>query len=155
MRSFSIGIVLIGCASLILQSVAFAAGSFEVHGVATDSTIYIRGKIEKQPPGDEVTYLVDPEKGVITRTAVFNKNIRTGLLSGLQADGTVYKIVYMDHAEPFFTNRLIKGIGQTGGDGFETLVIGEDFVTTARSTSDYFAIYYYKRSDLSSRTEAR
>ena len=41
---------------------------------------------------------------------------------------------------------MIKAIGQVAVLGaYETIVIGEDFVTTSKSATDYFVLYTYKR----------
>ena len=41
--------------------------------------------------------------------------------------------------------RMIKGFGQVALGGYEIVVIGDDFITTAKSAMDYFVLYYYKR----------
>jgi hypothetical protein len=84
---------------------------------------------------------------------VFNAGIKEGALAGLQADNTEYQIVY-DIKEDMITRdeggkpqHVIKAIGQTGAlDGYETIVIGDDFITTSNSKFDYFVLYYYKRT---------
>lgn len=83
----------------------------------------------------------------------FNAGIKEGALAGLQADNTEYKIVY-DVKEDLVTRdrnakpqHIIKAIGQTEAlDGYETIVIGDDFITTSNSKFDYFVLYYYKRT---------
>ena len=124
-----------------------AEDAFEVKCIATDSTFYRRGKIEKDKVGDEVTYLVDITNGTVTRTAVYNKNLPQDQGGGLQSDNSVYKIV-QDWHDPLLGQRVIKAIGQVAAlGGYETIVIGEDFVTTAKSAADYFTLYTYKRID--------
>lgn len=123
---------------------------FEVKATAVDSVFYRMGKIEKDRPGDEVVYLVNLPQKTITRTAVYNKSIKEQMpnspLGGLEADNTVYQVVY-DNIDLAGGQRLIKAVGQPGHDGYETIVVGEDFVTTSRSTGDYFVLYSYKRTD--------
>lgn len=123
---------------------------FEVKATSLDSIFYRQGKIEKDRPGDEIVYQVNLSKGTVTRTAVYNKSVKDqsdSSLGGLQADNTVYQIVH-NGKDLVTKQQLIKAIGQTGGiDGYETIVIGEDFVTTSRSTGDYFVLYHYKRTD--------
>ncbi|MBI4596818.1 MAG: hypothetical protein HY737_00260 [Candidatus Omnitrophica bacterium] len=126
-------------------AVAWAEDVFEVKCVATDSTFYRRGKIEKDKAGDEVTYLVNISKGTVTRTAVYNKNLPQDQGGGLQSDNSTYQIV-QDWHDPLLKQRVIKAIGQVAAfGGYETIVIGEDFVTTSKSATDYFTLYTYKR----------
>lgn len=128
---------------------SLAAGDvFEVRATAVDSTLYRRGKIDRDKPGDEVTYLVKLPEKTVTRTAVYNKNLPKESGGGLQSDNTVYTVIH-DAADPLLEGqRIIKAVGQTGSlDGYETVVIGEDFVTTSRSSADYFVLYTYKRTE--------
>ncbi len=137
---------------LLTCSTAFAA-SYEVKGQGVTSVVYSGGKATTSKSADEVVYVVDLENKKVTRTGVFNAGIKEGLLAGLQADNTEYKIVY-DVKEDLVTRdksaksqHIIKAIGQTGAlDGYETIVIGDDFITTSNSKFDYFVLYYYKRT---------
>ena len=137
---------------ILLQGTANA--SFEVKAKGTSSVVWTGGKAMVEKSNDEVIYLVDPENKKITRPAVLNAGIKEGPLSGLQSDNTVYTIVH--DADTLVTRkdatkrnqRIIKAIGQAGStDGFETVVIGEDFVTTSSSKWDYFVLYFYKRNN--------
>lgn len=136
---------------LLTCSMAFAA-PYEVKGQGVTSVVYSEGKAITNKSTDEVVYVVDLENKKITRTGVFNAGIKEGPLAGLQADNTVYQIVYNE--DTLMTGRkkegiqpLIKAMGQTGmGDGYETIVIGKDFITTSNSKFDYFVLYYYKRT---------
>jgi len=119
--------------------------AFEVKCVATDSTFYRLGKIEKDKPGAEVTYLVNPSERIVTRTAVYNKSLPVDQGGGLQSDNSVYQIVQDEH-DALLNQRVIKAIGQVAAlGGFEIIVIGESFVTTSKSAVDYFTLYAYKR----------
>ena len=133
---------------LLSSALSYAAEDvFEVRATSTDSTFYRQGKVEKDKPGDEIVYLVDIPKRIITRTAVYNKNLDKSMGGGLQSDNSVYTIVH-DHPKDMLVGgqRVIKAVGKVGGlDGYETIVIGEDFVTTSKSVGDYFTLYYYKR----------
>ena len=137
--------------SFVLPSACFASeGVFEVKAVAVNKIYYTLGKVETEKNGgDEVTYLVNlPEKSV-TRTAVYNAGIKEGLLAGLQADDSKYTIIH-DEPDSLFAHgqRLIKAFGKVALlDGYETIVIGDDFVTTSRSSGNYFALVHYKRTD--------
>ena len=138
---------------LIVSSLCFGTDAihaedvFEVKCVATDSTFYRRGRIEKDKAGDEVTYLVNVSNGTVTRTAVYDKNLPQDQGGGLQSDNSVYQIV-QDWHDPLLGQRVIRAIGQVAAvGGYETIVIGEDFVTTSKSTVDYFTLYTYRRID--------
>lgn len=131
--------------SLPLSSIAEEV--FEVRGVAINSIIY-DGKVDKSKGGDEVVYIVDVPAKTIRRTAVYNANIKDNELGGVQADDTVYTIVHDAPLALANGQRVIKGFGRAGIiDGYELLVIGEEFITTARSTREYFVLYRYRRTD--------
>ncbi len=138
-----------------------SAEAFEVKGEAISTTFCAQGHCETDTCSDEVIYEVDSENSTITRKAVVNrgKSVQGTSFGGLQADNTVYTIVYNDKtliarkdnsgkSNPNM-QQVIKAIGKTGTiDGFETIIIGEDFIHTSRSSADYFVIYYYKRKAL-------
>ena len=138
----------------IVISVFPVAYAFEVKAKATSFTLCVAGQCEVSNNNDEVIYEVDEEKSVVIRKAVINASIKDPALGGgLQSDNTSYQIVYdqqtsivpRKNTKPVL-QRIIKAIGQAGMlDGFETIVIGEDFVITSRSTANYFVIYQYKR----------
>lgn len=128
-------------------------GVFEVKGTAVNSILYNHGKVSRDTAGDEVIYLVNIPEGTVTRTAVFNRNIKDkdkdSWLGGIQSDNTVYKIFHDEPNGALAGQHIIKAFGQAGViDGYEMMVIGEDFVTTSRSTRDYFVLYHYKRTDI-------
>ena len=132
---------------LLLPIQANATDVFEVRASATDATFYRQGKVEKDKKGDEVVYLVDIPKGIVTRTAVYVKNLDKSAGGGVQSDNSVYTIVHDDPKDMLVNGqRIIKAVGKVAAlDGYETIVIGEDFVTTSKSVADYFVLYYYKR----------
>lgn len=139
-----------GCWMLVLvvPATTWAADDvFEVKGTILDSTFYRHGKTEKDKPGGEVVYQVNVPEKTVVRTAVYNATLPPNEGGGLQSDNTVYTIVH-DLVDLISHQRLIKAVGQTALlDGYETIVIGEDFITTSRSSGDYFTLYYYKRTD--------
>jgi hypothetical protein len=146
MRRYSI-LVAILVVSFSTIPVSFGDDIFEVKATIFDSTLYRHGKIEKDKPGGEVVYRVNLPEKTITRTAVYNETIPKDQGGGLQSDNTTYAIIH-DGLDLVTGQRLIKAFGQTALlDGYETIVIGEDFVTTSRSSGDYFAVYDYKRTD--------
>lgn len=130
------------------------AEAFEVKGKAVSTTFCVDGKCETAKCEDEVIYEIDLRQSTVTRKAVLvkSKDLQKQGLGGPQADNTLYQIIYdqstlvggsKTRSNP---QRVIKGIGQCGAlDGFEILVIGEDFIHTSRSTSEYFVLYYYRR----------
>jgi len=122
---------------------------FEVKGTAINSVLY-DGRTHQDKGGDQVVYQVDISNKTIKRTAVYNAGIKDKMFGGIQADDSVYRIVQdnTDHGQ-----RVIKAFGQVGyTDGWEILVIGDDFITTCKSTSDYFVLYRYKRTDMNVRS---
>ena len=138
-----------------------SADAFEVKGKAISTTFCAQGHCDTDTCSDEVIYEVDLENSIITRKAIVNKgkSVQGTRFGGLQADNTVYTILYNDktliarednsgESTPG-VQQVVKAIGKTGTiDGFEMVVIGEDFIHTSRSSSDYFVIYYYKKKAL-------
>lgn len=123
---------------------------FEVKAKAVDKIYYQNGKVEKEAwKGDEVTYLVNLPKNLITRTAVYNANMKDDILGGLQSDASEYTIVHNEGPGLGVKQHLIKAFGKVGAiDGYETIIIGQDFVTTSRTSGTYFALMHYNRTDL-------
>ena len=143
-------IIILLLALSLIYDVAYA--SYEVKGKGISSTVYSDGKCQTSKSQDEVIYIVDLDNKKVTRTAVLNAGIKDGTLAGMQADNTVYNIVHDDKllmvmSKKNQNQRIVKAIGMAGlGDGFETIVIGEDFIDTANSKFDYFVLYHYKRT---------
>ena len=122
-------------------------GVFEVRAISVNSVTYRSGKVNKGSGGDQVVYSVNIPKKTITRTAVYNKG--NPPIGGIQSDSSVYQIIHDEPKDSSSGQRIIKGFGRVGAvDGYETVVIGDTFVITSRSTSDYFALWYYKREEL-------
>lgn len=122
-------------------------GVFEVRAASVNSVTYRGGKVNKGSGGDQVVYSVNIPEKIITRMAVYNKG--NPPIEGIQSDNTVYQIIHDEPKDPLSGQRIIKGFGRAGAvDGYETIVIGETFVVTSRSTSDYFALWYYKREEI-------
>ena len=138
-----------------------SANAFEVKGEAISTTFCAQGHCETDTCSDEDIYEVYLENSTITRIVVVNsgKSVQGTSFGGLQADNAVYTIVYndktliarKDNSGKSIPNmqQVITAIGKTGIiDGFEMVIIGEDFIHTSRSSADYFVIYYYKRKAL-------
>lgn len=100
--------------SLLLSLSCYAADdTFEVKGVAASSIIFADGKVEKsEHEKDQVTYLVDIPRGIVTRTAVYNEGIKEGVLAGLQSDNSEYTIIHDEPPNLFTNQRLIKAFGK-------------------------------------------
>ncbi|MBI2167230.1 MAG: hypothetical protein HYU34_03170 [Candidatus Omnitrophica bacterium] len=139
--------VLIAVFWLTVVSVNDLWAGYEVKGKCVGSSIFFaEGKAEKEPCSDEVIYDVMPEEGKIIRKAVISGG------AGLQADNSEYTIIYdnpstlMPRDGKRVTQHIIKGFGQVATlGGYEIVVIGDDFITTAKSAVNYFTLYYYKR----------
>ncbi|MCG2713435.1 MAG: hypothetical protein L6308_01125 [Candidatus Omnitrophica bacterium] len=141
------------CLCIILSTYSTAFASYVVKGKGITSVMYIGGKAETSKCNDEVVYVVDLENKIVTRTGVFNADIKEGPVAGLQTDNTVYQIVYDVKEDAILRDKerskpqhIIKAIGKCGFlEGYETIVIGDDFISTSKSAFDYFMLYYYKR----------
>ncbi|NPU82980.1 MAG: hypothetical protein HPY65_00720 [Syntrophaceae bacterium] len=134
----------------LLFLMGYSAQAFEVKGIAGTTTFCQRGKCVTTIDNSEVIYEVNLDVQKVTRKAVLNKSIPNNTIGGLQSDNTEYAVFYdnkdLETRKLFNEQRIIKAIGKTALlDGFETIVIGDDFIHTSRSSSDYFVIYYYKR----------
>lgn len=132
--------------------------TFEVQATAKSAYFFDNGKLKESVGGDQAVYFVDLPKKTVTRTAVFyvprkkKKEAGDQIIQGLKADSTAYAVVY--YKNDFMKGQLIiKAIGQTASDdGFETLVIGEDFVTSTVSTKGFVTLTYFERTDAEART---
>ena len=136
-------------ATLLLSGVRTSAseGVFEVKATSVNSIMYVDGKAKKSRGGDEVVYLVNLPEETVTRTALYNSSIKGSPLGGVQSDNSVYTIIHFGN-DLSTGQDTIKAFGKAGLiDGYELIVIAEDFVTTSRSTGGYFILYYYNRTD--------
>ena len=139
--------VLIAILWFLTASANDSWAGYEVKGKCVGSSIFfVEGKTEKEPCSDEVIYDVMPEEGKIIRKAVISGG------AGLQADNSEYQIIYDNPATLIprngkgVTQHVVKGFGQVAAmGGYEIVVIGDDFITTAKSAMNYFTLYYYKR----------
>ena len=142
----AISVLFLAEVTLPLSSLA-EDGVFEVRAASVNSVTYRGGKVNKGSGGDQVVYFVNIPEKTITRTAVYNKG--NPPIGGIQSDNTVYQIIHDEQKDLPSGQRIIKGFGRAGAvDGYETIVIGDTFVITSRSTSDYFALWYYKREEI-------
>jgi len=124
-----------------------AWAGYEVRGKCGSSSIfYAEGELSKEPCSDQVVYEVIPEENKVIRKAVISS------AGGLQADNSEYIIVYDNPSETIrrknktIQQHIIKAFGKVAlFGGFEMLVIGDDFIMTVKSASNYFTIYFYNR----------
>lgn len=101
------------------------------------------GEMKRSNPQFEFTYYI--EGNTIIRTRVYDLNRKQVI-----TDDTVYQIQRQLMSDPSKGLSLsgipvIRAIGQPGTDAIEILVIGEKFIQTVKSTSDYFVISKQKR----------
>lgn len=134
--------------AMIVGTTTQHAFAFQIKGKCTgSSTLYLAGSVKSEACDDEVVYEVDPGNKTIIRTSVRSAG------AGLQPDNSIYAIVYdmpnqiiARDGEKRTTQRIIKGFGQISAmGGYEMIVIGDDFISTAKSALDYFVLYYYSR----------
>lgn len=132
---------------LLISGTNDSWAGYEVKGKCVGSSIFfVEGKAKNEPCSDQVIYEIIPEEKKIIRKAVISS------VAGLQADNSEYVIVY-DNPEKLIsrngkgiTQHIIKGFGQVAAmGGYEIVVIGDDFITTAKSAMNYFVLYYYNR----------
>ena len=90
----------------------------------------------------EITYYIDGD--TVTRTRVYDLNRKEVI-----PDNTVYIILRDLMSDPTQGDtgriRVIRAIGKPGANAVEILMIGETFIQSVKSTSDYFVIGRYKR----------
>ncbi|MBP9864849.1 MAG: hypothetical protein KBC91_00450 [Candidatus Omnitrophica bacterium] len=126
--------------------------SFDVRATSTASYFIDGDKVKEEDAGDQVVYFVDLPNKIVKRVAVYyaQKKKKKGeavVASGLHAEPIEYAVVH--YKFDFMRDQLlIKALAQTqNNDGFETLVIGEDFVASSVSTKGYFTVTNYERTD--------
>jgi len=104
---------------------------------------YADGDMKQSKGQFEITYYI--EGNTITRTRVYDLTKKQVI-----PDDTVYHIQRQLLSDPSMGLSLrgkpvIRAIGQPGLDAVEILMIGETFIQSVRSTSDYFVISRQKR----------
>ncbi len=126
--------------------------SFDVRATSTASYFIDGDKVKEEGHGDQVVYFVDLPNKTVKRVAVYyaqkkKKKGESVVASGLHAEPIDYAVVH--YKFDFMRDQiLIKALAQTqNNDGFEILVIGEDFVASSVSTKGYFTVTNYERTD--------
>jgi hypothetical protein len=104
---------------------------------------YADGEMKRSKGLFEITYYI--EGNTVTRTRVYDLNKKQVI-----PDDTVYKIQRQLMSDPtkglsLSGKPIIRAIGQPGTDAVEILMIGETFIQSVKSTSDYFVISRLKR----------
>ncbi len=126
--------VLLGC------SVAFAGETITAQEV--EAFFYADGKMKRSKAIFEITYYM--EGNTVTRTRVYDISKKEVI-----PDDTVYQIQRQLLSDPSIGLSLgrpvIRAIGQPGLDAIEILMIGDTFIQSVKSTSDYFVISRLKR----------
>lgn len=127
---------LIGALMLLCCRAAFAGETITAQEV--EGYFYADGKMKRSKGQFEVTYYI--EGNTITRTRVYDLNKNQVI-----PDDTVYKIQRQLLSDPtkgvaLSGKPVIQAIGQPGLDVIEILMIGDAFIQSIKSTSDYFAI---------------
>lgn len=108
-----------------------------------ESYFYRHGKMEpdKNSPF-EVTYYLEGD--TITRTRVYDSQEKEVI-----PDNTIYYIQRQLLSDPskggYGRPLVIRAIGQPGSDAVEILTIGDEFILSVKSTSDYLVIRRSKR----------
>ncbi|MGI8427178.1 MAG: hypothetical protein ACR2M4_11415 [Actinomycetota bacterium] len=131
---------LIGLFSLIYTT-AFAGETITAQEV--EGYFYADGEMKRSDPQFENTYYVEGD--TVTRTRAYDINKKEVI-----PDNTVYQIQRQLVSDPtkglsLSGKPIIRAIGQPGTDAVEILVIGETFIQSVKSTSDYFVISRLKR----------
>jgi hypothetical protein len=134
---------LLALAACLMCSAALAGETITAQEV--ESYFYSDGEMKHSPKGAfEITYYLD--ENTVTRTRVYDINEKK-----VMPDNTIYKIERQLMSDPsrggyaFPGKSVIRAIGSPGLDALEILMIGETFIESVRSTSDYFVISRLKR----------
>ena len=106
-----------------------------------DGYFYADGEMKHSKGQFEITYYLDGD--TITRTRVYDLNRKEVI-----PDNTIYQIQRQLSSDPSKGNLeppVMRAIGQPGYDAMEILMIGETYIQSVKSTSDYFVISRLKR----------
>ena len=129
---------------LLVCRVAF--GEETIYAQELEYYFYADGTMKHSSGQFEITYYIDGD--TITRTRVYDTNKKEVI-----PDDTVYRIQRQLSSDPtngtngavLLGKAVIRAVGQPGSDAIEILVIGETFIQSVKSTSDYFVISRLKR----------
>lgn len=126
---------------LLACTATFAAETITAQEV--EGYFYADGKMKRSKGQFEITYYI--EGNTITRTRVYDFNKKQVI-----PDDTVYQIQRQLSSDPTrgvspSSKPIIRAIGNPGLDAMEILIIGDTFIQSVKSTSDYFVISRLKR----------
>lgn len=133
--------ILFALVACLACSVALAGETITAQEV--EGYFYADGEMKRSKGQFEITYYI--EGNTVTRTRVYDLNNKQVI-----PDDTVYKIQRQLASDPtkglsLGGKPIIQAVGQPGADAMEILMIGETFIQSVRSTSDYFVISRLKR----------
>lgn len=128
-------VVLLACRA------AFAGETITAQEV--EGYFYADGEMKRSKGQFEITYYI--EGNTVTRTRVYDFDKKKVI-----PDDTVYQIQRQLLSDPtrgasLSGKPIIRAIGQPGLDAVEILTIGDTFIQSVKSTSDYFVISRLKR----------
>lgn len=134
--------ILMSIAVLLFISPQIVESGQTIVAREVEGYFYSNGKMEKSSGQFENTYYYHGD--TIKRVRVHDfKNKRT------EEDDTVYQIQRQLLSDPgkniSISEPVIRAIGQPGMDAVEILVVGDDYIQSVKSTSDYFVISRFKR----------
>ena len=101
---------------------------------------YDDGKMKRSEGQFEITYYIEGD--IVTTTKIYDLNTKKSV-----PDGTVYTIQRQLFSDPSIGGKIIRAIGSPGLDAVEILTIGDTYIQSVKSTTDYFVISRLKRMD--------
>lgn len=133
--------ILFALVACLVCSVTLAGETITAQEV--EGYFYADGEMKRSEGPFEITYYI--EGNIVTRTRVYDLNKKQVI-----PDDTVYQIQRQLLSDPtkglsLSGKPIIRAIGQPGTDAVEILTIGETFIQSVKSTSDYFVISRLKR----------
>lgn len=128
---------------LVLLACKAALAGETITAQEVEGYFYADGEMKRSKGQFEITYYIEGD--TVTRTRVYDLNKKEVI-----PDDTVYRIqrqLLSDTATQLPVRRkpVIRAVGQPGMDAIEILVIGERFIQSVKSTSDYFVVSRLKR----------
>ncbi len=130
-------------ALMVLHACGVAFAGETITAQEVEGFFYADGKMKRSEAIFEITYYM--EGNTVTRTRVYDISKKEVI-----PDDTVYQIQRQLLSDPSIGlsisgRPVIRAIGQPGLDAIEILMIGDTFIQSVKSTSDYFVISRLKR----------
>lgn len=139
-------ILFFSCFMLLGSSIPTLAGE-TITAREIEGYFYTDGKMKRSKGQFEITYFYEGKTIIRTRVYDYSKK-------KIIPDDTVYLVLEHLSSHPGKNPNIkeprgsvIRAVGQPGLDAVEILVVGEDFIQSVKSTSDYFVISRCKRID--------